>query len=416
MFRLQDNVPNIYVDNSRDFQLFCRLYDCINNGVKSDIDTVINLNVPFKANEKVLNLLALKVGFITDKYIEASLLRWIIATFPWALKFKGSIYGIKLAINTIAKYENIKQTPVVQVDSLQKIVTINTYQLFKNKVALEEYLKYIMPTGYSYEISLIVGEHNNITITNTNELLYFSVVPASIGLDLSDDEGYKNYALFKIHVDVSKINISSITTKEPVTTTLGDFIGVGSILMSSPITHVNETLEYGSDNFPSSVPAGSILVNSRVGGVDYPTFHVSENTSISNEYKSDSDSIEKLGVDRDAIKTTISYYMTDESSYDEEEDSDGNAKPSYQLIYEYVVPLNDINKYKHTILTTQVSGLGDECVYIIYSSGVTLDSVDSSKYTHIYNIVTNSWYKFNSATHTWEQIDYIKEINYTNNK
>ena len=198
MFRLQDNVPDIYVNESRDFQLLCRLYDCVNNGVKSDIDTIVNLNNPFKVNEKLLNLLALKVGFITDKYIESSLMRWIISTFPWALKYKGSIYGIKLAVNTIAKYENITQSPIVTVDSMQKIITINTYQLFKNTTALDEYLKYIVPTGYTYEVSLIAGTHENLTITNPNEIVYFNTIPTALGLDLPNDAGYMKYAKFKI--------------------------------------------------------------------------------------------------------------------------------------------------------------------------------------------------------------------------
>lgn len=41
--RLQNNVPEVYVKESRDFQLLCRLYDCILNGVKFDIDSMLNI-------------------------------------------------------------------------------------------------------------------------------------------------------------------------------------------------------------------------------------------------------------------------------------------------------------------------------------------------------------------------------------
>ena len=43
MFRLQNNVPEVYVDKSRDFQLFCRLYDSCFGGVKFSIDSMSRL-------------------------------------------------------------------------------------------------------------------------------------------------------------------------------------------------------------------------------------------------------------------------------------------------------------------------------------------------------------------------------------
>ena len=43
VFRIEKNVPEIYVRESRDFQLFCRLYDCVFDGVKFDIDSMLNV-------------------------------------------------------------------------------------------------------------------------------------------------------------------------------------------------------------------------------------------------------------------------------------------------------------------------------------------------------------------------------------
>ena len=40
LFRTQDNVPEIYVNESRDFQLLCRLKDVMINGVKYAIDSI----------------------------------------------------------------------------------------------------------------------------------------------------------------------------------------------------------------------------------------------------------------------------------------------------------------------------------------------------------------------------------------
>ncbi len=40
--KLQDKVPPVYPEGSRDFQLFCHLYDVIFNGIKNDIDGKYN--------------------------------------------------------------------------------------------------------------------------------------------------------------------------------------------------------------------------------------------------------------------------------------------------------------------------------------------------------------------------------------
>ena len=105
MFRLQDNTPSVYVNQSRDFQLFCRLYDCINNGVKFDIDTMLNILDPMKINDRMLNLLCTKVGFFPKAQYNSNVLRHIIASFPYAIKHKGTLLGIEIAVGTILKAE-----------------------------------------------------------------------------------------------------------------------------------------------------------------------------------------------------------------------------------------------------------------------------------------------------------------------
>lgn len=153
MFRLQDNVPQIYVEESRDFQLFCRLYDCINNGVKYDIDSMITLLDPMLCNDRVLDLLATKVGFFHNSYIESNILRYIISAFPYILKYKGSKKGIKEAVCTILRAEGQFEIPQIDINN-------NTYNIkielsktnIENKKALDEILRYILPIGYTYSI------------------------------------------------------------------------------------------------------------------------------------------------------------------------------------------------------------------------------------------------------------------------
>lgn len=176
MIRLQDNVPQVYVEQSRDFQLFCRLYDCINNGVRYDINSMLLILDPMKVSDRMLNLLCTKVGFFTNRNYDSKILRYILVAFPYALKYKGSKHGIEIAVSTILKAEAdfrvaevndeiIKTT--VEIDSNEHVIRIFTTVEINNKNALKDFLKYIMPVGYVY--SLETHEKHTYTIELTND-------------------------------------------------------------------------------------------------------------------------------------------------------------------------------------------------------------------------------------------------------
>lgn len=148
VFRQQNHVPDVYVRESRDFQLFCRLYDSVQQGTRFQVRNMVDSLSPEFANNRILTLMAARVGFTTRKYIDDSVLRYIIGAFPYAIKNKGTKVGIAQAVYAILKAENADETPTVLIDSASHTVNIYTYARLINRVALEEFLKYIVPTGY----------------------------------------------------------------------------------------------------------------------------------------------------------------------------------------------------------------------------------------------------------------------------
>ena len=54
MFRTQNNVPEIYVNGSRDFQLLCRLKDAMFGGVKYNIDSLKHTSNTMEMNNILL--------------------------------------------------------------------------------------------------------------------------------------------------------------------------------------------------------------------------------------------------------------------------------------------------------------------------------------------------------------------------
>lgn len=157
MFRFENNLPKCFVDESRDFQLMARLDDTIFMGQRADIATMTNINHPAKCKNIFLDLLAKKVGFFTREYLDDDILRAIIGAFQNTLKYKGTKKGIEMAVKTILKCENSTGEPIVNIISsfdentgLDHYVQILTPIDLVHKVALKEFLKYILPFGYIY--------------------------------------------------------------------------------------------------------------------------------------------------------------------------------------------------------------------------------------------------------------------------
>ena len=125
--RLVKEVPEIYVDQSRDMQLLLRLMDCVYGGVKFDIDSVLNLTRTDQCKSNYLQLLQSKVGFLSDKKFDLEDLRLALSAFPWLVKNKGSKKAIKQAVNAYLKMRHIKTNFNVNVINRDKENNVDKY-------------------------------------------------------------------------------------------------------------------------------------------------------------------------------------------------------------------------------------------------------------------------------------------------
>ena len=168
IFRLQDNVPDVYVRKSRDFQLLCNLFDILNGGIKFDIDNMTDILDVRSCNDSLLPHLQTKLGFFTNKSLSSSELRTVLSSFKEIVKNKGSSIGIREAIEVYLKVINASKNSRVLVinkeyqgteyDNISRLS--NTYIV---EVALEgqlvdvslldEILKYVLPAGYRLKYS-----------------------------------------------------------------------------------------------------------------------------------------------------------------------------------------------------------------------------------------------------------------------
>lgn len=180
MYRLEHNTPTVYTNKSRDFQLFTRLYDVINNGVKYDIDTIPNILDAFKINDRLLALLGTKLGFFPKYTYDNQILRYILSAFQHIMKYKGSKKGIEEAVCCVLRAEHNDGDFSVLINNATHTVEITTSNELFNKRALGDLLSYILPIGYTYQIETSTSNLSNDKFTATSEISVLLVESESI--------------------------------------------------------------------------------------------------------------------------------------------------------------------------------------------------------------------------------------------
>lgn len=161
-FRLQNNVPDVYVKQSRDFQLMCNLFDIVNNGIKFDIDTIVDLSDTSLCRESMLPYLQSKLGLELSKEIPSDTLRTILSCFPYLVNNKGSHKGIVQAICLFLHVIYVDCHYEIEIKNNDPTSILGPYvvqiklddNVLKNLHILNDLLKYVLPCGYllSYDL------------------------------------------------------------------------------------------------------------------------------------------------------------------------------------------------------------------------------------------------------------------------
>lgn len=184
-FRLQNNVPDVYTRKSRDFQLFCALFDCMNNGIKFDINSIEYLTDTNQINERLLPYLQTKLGFWTKVKISGESLRIILKGFMYAVRNKGSIKGVEQAVQLFLKVKKIKTNVHIEVinesDDSPYTVIIGTDKNLGDTTILDEILKYILPAGYNYSYVYYANTSYDTAIKHADNVKIITGNPALLG-------------------------------------------------------------------------------------------------------------------------------------------------------------------------------------------------------------------------------------------
>lgn len=184
LFKLEENVPDIYVEMSRDFQLLCRIYDIfVNSNIITQSKIRQQLNID-QTDNKLLILLAGRLGFKSDNYIPTNVLRSILLQFPFMIKNKGTKLGIEQAIRSVVKQTSDVNSLDITVNIDLGNITVNIKSSNKDAVDtsyLSDVLKYVVPVGYTVTVTVEEIDINTQKIINADKnIVHYSMKKSRI--------------------------------------------------------------------------------------------------------------------------------------------------------------------------------------------------------------------------------------------
>lgn len=158
MIKTQTLTPEVYYKESRDFQLFGRLYDVLFNYLKTEIDLIRSFPLNNTQDTSFLELLLRTLGFGNLREYQTNQLIALARCWMSIIRNKGSMKAVEDSVKLILRTQNISNDFNISLDTEDfngiPTVVIRIRDLISSdeSALLEEILNYILPIGVSYVI------------------------------------------------------------------------------------------------------------------------------------------------------------------------------------------------------------------------------------------------------------------------
>ena len=182
-------LPEVYSDQSRDFQVFTKLMDLVYNSCYWETNGILYTSDPSNIKSNLLELLADKYGIdeqdastLTDDEV-----RYILRCLPYLIKNKGNFTAITNLVNLYFKIYHISGdykislsesgTVVQDIQLADRTIILGLETLSQSTKMLQIISKYILPPGYSFFVyfyTLIDQTDNSYSDDDEASLVYRS--------------------------------------------------------------------------------------------------------------------------------------------------------------------------------------------------------------------------------------------------
>ena len=149
MIKIEQLTPDIYYNQSRDFQFIGRLFDVVMNAAKTNTDLVKSLPLCKNTDTQLLTLASLTLGFKSKHNYNIAQLNALCNVFCYALKNKGNIQSIVSACNALLNAEGIKIKTTYKLTDNNTNLTLRLPTNLYDITLLRDLLDYILPAGMS---------------------------------------------------------------------------------------------------------------------------------------------------------------------------------------------------------------------------------------------------------------------------
>jgi hypothetical protein len=150
MININHQVPNIYYDASRDFQLLGHLYEVVLNYTKTNADMLYLLPNGIEADTRTTELLATTLGFKLRRNYDKAQLAALVSIFPQLLKIKGTQRAVNLAGNALVKASGVPGVFSSKIEN--HVLTVNIPIELSDITLFIDLLPYILPFGIRVSI------------------------------------------------------------------------------------------------------------------------------------------------------------------------------------------------------------------------------------------------------------------------
>ena len=213
IFRLSKNVPDVYVKESRDFQLLCNSFDAVQNSVKYDTDSILNSIIVTNCVDSYVPFLQTKLGFFTNTTYSNETLRNILQLFPLIVRNKGSIYGIQLAVYVYLHALGLDITSKVEVDNVNYVISISFTTKSMDVSILTELLEYVIPAGYKLKYGFYepISPQDNASVEDSVEILCRDNLTS---VNVYNDRTYSDISSKHQLLNIDGVSTSSTATRK----------------------------------------------------------------------------------------------------------------------------------------------------------------------------------------------------------
>jgi len=170
MISIKNQIPSIYYDASRDFQILGHLYEVVLNYVKTNADMLYLLPNGIEEDTRATELLATTLGFKLKRNYDKAQLAALVSIFPQLLKIKGTKRAVDLAGNALVKASGVPGVFSSEIEN--HIMTIKIPIELSDITLFIDLLPYIMPFGI--RVSIIrntVIKHEPATSIGTTAIM-----------------------------------------------------------------------------------------------------------------------------------------------------------------------------------------------------------------------------------------------------